>query len=491
MKDIVGYLKKNINIIVNICGISSIVLYPILFLYSKNVEDVLLNSIFDIILLFLIIECCIYICLIVWFKNGAKASFSTAIIMLVLMNFSILESIGRIFLPFFRYWHMVTCVFLIIIYLASLKKRKNELVMGQICKMISIVFWGLILWNIVPQSPNIIEQNFSSNQDTGVVSTGSTAGNMPNIYYMVFDEYSNFDFMKKYYNYDNMEFADYLENKGFNVSYSSSNENYVTELCMTNTLNLDYMYDMGMKDVPEMKSKITESRHNSKAFEILRHNNYSIHGIGLPEFYGLADIEGGNKAEKTTMKGKTFKELVIEKTIFYPYYVYDSSSKLQEIQASVKYLLDMDINPTQSSFVLFHIEPSHTPFVMDEFGQAIPAQYAQEWNDKRYYKGTYIYTTKLMKEIVEEILEKDKDSIIVLSSDHSARAAQSGYDNMFEEKDKCKILNAVYYRGEYMDIEGLSAINTLRTIFNRLFDMNYEMIETYPLMPIEEYQGHE
>ena len=40
----------------------------------------------------------------------------------------------------------------------------------------------------------------------------------PNIYWMIFDEYSNFDVLEKYFDYDNSEFASFLEDSGFTIS---------------------------------------------------------------------------------------------------------------------------------------------------------------------------------------------------------------------------------------------------------------------------------
>lgn len=483
----IALVKKSFEVIVSIISISPIVLYPIVFLYCKNIEEISLKSVWNPTKLFLVTMCAVYLFFGICCKSIVKAAFGTAISMIMLLNFSLIEKAVRIIFPTSRYWHILTLIVLVMFYLAFFIRLKENTI-NQLNRLMIIVFGGLILFNIIPQIPKAIKLNMRNDIP---VSADSEKRNFPNIYYLVFDEYSDLSFMEKYYNYDNMEFARFLENKGFNVSYSSMNEAYVTEICMTNILNLDYLYGMKMNGVPEGNDNILENRKNNKAFEILRKEGYSIIGIGLPEFYGLPRVEGGQTFEKATMQGKSFVELILEKTIFYPFYLVDSSNKLQVIQGSVKYLMNMDININQSKFVLFHIEPSHTPFVMDESGEAIPNEYAKEWKDKKYYKGTYIYTTKLMREIAEGIINKDPNCIIVMSSDHSARAAQSGYDNMFEEFDKCRIFNAVYYRGEKFDIEGLSGINTMRKLFNKLFDMQLDMIETYPFMPLEEYKKDE
>ena len=85
-----------------------------------------------------------------------------------------------------------------------------------------------------------------------------------------------------------------------------------------------------------------------------------------------------------------------------------------------------------------------------------------------------------MLDIVKHIVSKDPESVIVLCSDHSARGIKAGID-------MCQIFNCVYFRGEEMDIEGLSGINTLRIILNNMFGFDYEMIETIPDSPAKEW----
>ena len=40
-------------------------------------------------------------------------------------------------------------------------------------------------------------------------------------------------------------------------------------------------------------------------------------------------------------------------------------------------------------------------------------------------------------------------------------------------------MNCVYYRGEELPIQGLTGINTIRTVLNHVFGTDYEMIEPY------------
>ena len=80
-----------------------------------------------------------------------------------------------------------------------------------------------------------------------------------------------------------------------------------------------------------------------------------------------------------------------------------------------------------------------------------------------------------MIQMLDNILEHDADAVILLQSDHGARghgAAEFTWENMTSP------LNAVYYQGDtQLDIEGLSTLNTLRYVLNRLIATDFEMLE--------------
>ena len=76
-----------------------------------------------------------------------------------------------------------------------------------------------------------------------------------------------------------------------------------------------------------------------------------------------------------------------------------------------------------------------------------------------------------MIRIIENIIENDPEAVVLLMSDHGARSRSE-----FTIEMKTNPLNAVYFRGEKLDIEGLSSVNTLRTILNRLLQLDLPMV---------------
>jgi len=87
--------------------------------------------------------------------------------------------------------------------------------------------------------------------------------------------------------------------------------------------------------------------------------------------------------------------------------------------------------------------------------------------------------------LVTEIIKNDPNSIIILQSDHGYRYPDflknlyniDIYDMSVESPYMRNILNAVYYQGQFIDIDNYSGINTVRTVLNKLLNTDFEMIE--------------
>ena len=118
-----------------------------------------------------------------------------------------------------------------------------------------------------------------------------------------------------------------------------------------------------------------------------------------------------------------------------------------------------------------YILSPHVPFTHDEHGNKISTEFRSAWGIPKIYLGHLKYTTKLLMGAIENILENDPDSVIIVQSDHGVRhhtAGEPPHTFIVEETDTRSILNAVYFAGEPLDIQGLSAVNTWRLVFNKL-----------------------
>jgi hypothetical protein len=136
-----------------------------------------------------------------------------------------------------------------------------------------------------------------------------------------------------------------------------------------------------------------------------------------------------------------------------------------------------------STLTLGYVQCPHTYFLYDKDGNLNPSDQWENWEDPQYYLGNLEYASSRILSAVDEIQKNDPTAIIILQSDHGSRTiyrreglSQELNDPSTDRGQMRNILNCVYIGGETMDISGLSGINTLRAVLNRVYGTDYEML---------------
>ena len=137
---------------------------------------------------------------------------------------------------------------------------------------------------------------------------------------------------------------------------------------------------------------------------------------------------------------------------------------------SVLYAFDKlnDIsNDLSKTFVYTHILCPHRPYLFDEDGK-LPDHSIVVSDNSTAYLEQYKYINKLILNTVDNILKNDKNSVIIVQSDHGWRVTpETSYE----------ILNAYYFPDGYQLYETISPVNSFREIFNHCFGTNYEILK--------------
>ena len=92
-----------------------------------------------------------------------------------------------------------------------------------------------------------------------------TAGDKPDIYFIVLDSYGRSDVLKEFYGYDDSRLIEYLKGRGFSVSQASAANYTFTSLSITSSLNYAYYDD-------ETRAKFPD-RHDWQVPELLFQSN--------------------------------------------------------------------------------------------------------------------------------------------------------------------------------------------------------------------------
>lgn len=479
-------LKSNTKkeIILSFLATLLISLFPVLFLLLNNIGNVQLKETILPIILCSLIGIGIWLVSSIFLRSFINGSICGCLISIFGFNFKLFENGYKSIFKTIKYWHLLPVIIFLIIVLMTIICKINLQTRKDLNLIIVIVLGTLITFNVfqaIPSISSFLVQEKASNKkesDTMQVNT-NISSDLPNIYWLIFDEYSNFDVLEKYYDYDNYKFAQFLEEKGFTVSYDSVNESQQTMTILSNYVHLDYVTDDSIS-YSERQKIMTEGT----VFNLLQGYNYTINTILGGENFGLSNEK---KVTSTTMAGEDFSSLIINNSAIYPWFTKDAYRDAQIYIDAFRNLQKIDASKSATPEMYFaYFNLPHQPFCFDSKGNKVPLSHINDWVNKEYYLGQLIYTTTQIEQTIKAILENDADSIIILQSDHSARSLQTeSGDYLIEKFDRRHFLNAIYYRGQDIEeIKGESGVNTLRIVFERLLNIDLPELE----VPVSEYE---
>lgn len=464
--------------------------YPCAFEWLVNADEATAGDFLPMLAVFLLMALAAFFIAGLVMKSPARGGLFTALFMVGSTNLGLLSGFLKEHISWFRDRYLLLAFGLIVIGLGVLLFRHKRFPAKECCMILSIVFIVLLGASFVRAAPTLYEILSAQRRESGVDGAEIQLENdQKNVYYFILDEYGGKENLERYYDYDNSGFLNALEEKGFNVSYTSKNtESLYTWALVPNLLNLDYVVD---DSLPHLVKK--EYVDNPEIVKLFRANGYQVNMIDHRDFLG-----------HTNCNVRTERQLGETISV----YIYDNSilNLLPGVRYKLKLLLgltsdnyytdeilkvfdlmrhcaeDTDGKPT---FTLCYMQCPHQPFIFEADGTPRYTGTSDLYH-KYYYLDQLIYFNTILEETVDNIIARDPEAVIILQSDHGARYPAQMYvgfgepplDQSVENPYMQNILNCVYVGGEPLEIEGLTGINTLRTVLNSQFGTKLPMLET-------------
>jgi hypothetical protein len=304
---------------------------------------------------------------------------------------------------------------------------------------------------------------------------------VPDIYYIILDEYAHPSTMLEYSGYDNSHFIDELIDEGFYVASNSTVEYPATWICVSSPLNMEhfsdkhtfdfyyqniadstvakYLQSVGYKYV-YFGSSYDEGRYRVNADLYYNFYESSVGSAAVSDFYRTLC--------NTTMARPFYDSLT--GSIFEEHY----RSALTETIQCLKTMPDVE----GPKFVFAHIMCPHIPFVFGPNGEYVDPVDWYNHEDKQFYLGQYRFITREIQGVVSALLKKSAaQPIIVLQSDHGLRSWVSGWEGI-DESGWQKVLNAYYLPGDGKELlyDSISPVNSFRLILNHYFAADYDLL---------------
>lgn len=468
-------------------------IYPALYYYANNSSIVLISSFIRLFGIYVAIIFFVYgLYLILNRFSPFKAANAACVFMLFFNTYGIIyESLLKIDIIRIEHYTLLPLLLLLSIYLSWLITKPSKRISKSIFQFLLVIFSALSLISIVKIIPNEINklnnQKTLNSENDNVESI--TDQNLPDIYFLVFDEFSGFEPMREYWHNNEVvdSFKAFLESNGFFVAENSHGSSIDTLRETATRLNfqeypLDATTDNFFTHIAnnQVMSYVKTKGYTTVVFEELTY----AYATALPI---TADISYTVDNIGTTNTGALFDEfgmLVADKTVLYAFADLYKISNPQYIKHQQMVLFTTaklsQLQEIQSpKFIYSHILLPHFPFMWDSNGGFNAPENYQNWN---YYEGNYNHAVKTITKLIKDILavsDPQNPPIIILQSDHGARNKDTKSPGSailpdFPEDFKTNILYTLNIPGFDTSqlTQDINPINTFPIIFNYLFDEN-------------------
>lgn len=311
--------------------------------------------------------------------------------------------------------------------------------------------------------------------------------NPPDVYFFLLDSYGRADLLQQAYGFDNSQFLQELERRGFYVA-ECSQSNYVrTEISLGSSLNLQYLQQLSDKFSPD-------SIKRGLLWDSLKHSavRYNFESMGYEtvtfetgfEWLNIKDSDHFMSPPPISSGMTEFEALFLRTTLarYAEEWGWVDPDNLMGVVFRDRFnhafnSIDDIARMPQPTFSYIHLISPHPPFVFDPNGN--PTYPPDFWNEQRMYpadlyeKG-YVnqlqFLNKKLLQAVDTILaESDVPPIILLQGDHGP---------WLQPNDKRMwILAAMYLPGHSDQLyPTISPVNIFRLVFNSYFGGKYELL---------------
>lgn len=489
-------VKKNlskwlVSVLLPILGAA----YPVIFLYSHNVKIMEVSSGFMPLLAEILIALVMYGLFLLVFRKPYAAGLSALAFIFFLNTYGfVFDKLIKLDRVPLEHYKMLPLFIFLAVYGAVLLSKLKSTVTRQISTLIVVILAGLNLFNIAGAVPVEIRKAQAAAEARQAAHTASQSGEgLPDIYFIILDEYAGFDALSQYWKYDGYkEFASSLEEKGFFVADHSRSLTFDTLMETASRLNLKaYDYSTGADTLfHDISDNLVMRELKSRGYTTVIFDGaataYPTKTEVIADYNFKYDPED---SQQRALSVDDFAIMLLDQSMFRvfasSYKSNDSTTDIYRgmILLTLSQITELDDIPSPK-FVYAHILSPHTPFMFDEFGRPVDSRNKFNWN---YYLGQHKFISNRIDEVVEKILEQSdpaRPPIIVLQSDHGARnrdisVLDAVYLQNYPEDLMYSILNALYLPGyDYSQLsEDMNPIHTFEIILNHYMQAGVKVEE--------------
>jgi hypothetical protein len=472
-------------------------IFPVLFLYSHNVNEVFLRwtvapAAIVLVCTFLLFVVLSYLC-----RNKDRAGLLVSLLLVYFFAYGHFVGTIRDLAGGWKEAHLWllpvwTVGFLVPGWLV-LRTGMRLVNTTKILNVVAICLVGFSLINIVwfEIRSSILRGDTVAVWAEEFSSVSKKPRACPDIYYIILDGYAGNDVLKESLDYDNSSFLEQLAQRGFFVAAQSRSNYWKTLLSLPSSMNFEYLDDLARRVGIESgdKKPLREHLVNNRVFSFLKRYGYSTVAFtsgfrwtelrdadvymsagawALNDFSGELVYNTPVSALVEIFMNQSFKHILHRRRVLYLF---------DHLADTVK--MDPPI------FVFAHVVCPHTPFVFDKDGNSIsPVKAAGEFSAEDLYVDQVKFVNRRVTEVVDSLLaDSAQQPVIVLQADHGVRRMLQGEkperNTPRIHKEYFSILNVYYLPDcDYLQLyDSISPVNTFRVILNHYFGTEFELLK--------------
>jgi hypothetical protein len=305
----------------------------------------------------------------------------------------------------------------------------------------------------------------------------------PDIYFIIFDGYTNNRTLQQLWQFDNSSITNWLSQKGFYIPDSSKANFNFTPYSISSILNMNYpaVKRGDVNSLPAYYLKAVRSMSDNETLCLLQKEHYNVRfispinnafeNLGIDKAF---DHFAEKKLYNHTLPGRLRQDLAWHFTI--PEITYEKiDHDYNLIISKIKSTADSVTNrPPQ--FVYGHLMITHKPNIYDSSGNVCGP--VKAWTNTllfNTYTNQVKQANKRIQELVDHILTHNKkNTLIIIMGDH-------GFRDMAPELSRFYFPNfsAFYFPDKKYGpaLRNISAVNTFRIVFNQYFCQNLPLLK--------------
>jgi len=498
-----------------------IALFPVLFLYSQNMDGFRLRVIFMPAAVVVVFAVPAWALLTRVFKSSKRAALFVSLFLLLFFSYGHVYNAtwhyfsvepfscgpGKVLFPTFGLLFVAGGLFII-------RTRRMLVPWTRLSNLVSIVLVAVPLIGIGARMvTSTASLQFPEVRPVpGFRPDASPETSPPDIYYIILDGYARGDILQELYDYDNRTFLDELTARGFHV-VTDAHANYCqTTLSLASSLNMRYLDPTTDHFDPDSdnRSYVEQMILQNEVHRFLHANGYT--SAAFATGYRSTEIETVDvfrEAGADLLFLDEFQNGLLNTTplpailnklrryrLFGGGIGHAQAERHRDQVLSVFRHLQRTRSAPQPQFVFAHIITPHPPFLFGRNGEHLFPGGVYNMADGNHLIGPYlptrdeyvrkyvdqlIYINGLVLSAVDSILARSaRPPVIILQSDHGP-GSQLNWDSIDSTnvKERLSILNAYYLPegGDALLYDGITPVNTFRLIFNRYLGTDYQLLD--------------